>query len=173
MIGTALVLGICASLGLQWWSHPTVFGGWGNGFSQTQTVDKMHVLHVAMTFLSVSGPERVVTIHDAEALVVTNTAKARISFSVCTPKNDEDIIGAADESLSIYCSEVRPIGSGAVPMTHGPDAKEYILMTLVPTRVGVVRVRYMDLTYSLGSDRLWQRGTESTGMTAIIRVKPD
>ena len=150
-----------------WWTSPSVFGPPGNGASQTQTADELDDLHVAMTTVSIHSPRYLVRLDQARARVVTNTARAQISFSVCTARSAG--FSTANGDLADHCTKVAPIHDTVLRVNGEPE--QYVVMTVRPTQVGVVRIDGMDLTYGFGWEHAWQHGTEATGMEVVVRVR--
>ncbi|HEX6249139.1 MAG TPA: hypothetical protein VFZ64_14805 [Nocardioidaceae bacterium] len=156
----ALAVGSALWVGWSWRTHPDTFRGFGNGMISTREVGQP--LHVGMTWEGVDIEPRKVTLHDAEAHVVKDTADAEISFSLCRAADEP--VGSAGGALERWCSEVRPIHDTS--MTLNADPRETVVMTVRPTQPGIVRVRGIDLTYTDG----WRTGTEHTGSVVVVRV---
>jgi hypothetical protein len=156
----ALVL-VLGFLAWDWRTSPDTFRGYGSGLRAP--VDVGHSLHVRMTWESVDIEPRTVTLHDVSARVVKDTAGPEITFSLC--RAEEEPISSARGPLGRWCSEVLPIDD--TEMTLNADPHDIVVMTIRPTKPGVVRVRGMDLTYTDG----WQRGTEQTGLTVVVRAR--
>lgn len=165
-VALAAAVAMCGVFGW-WWAHPRVFGPVGNGIGATDPVRHIRTFHVPMTDVSVDSPTYQVRVRSVRPRVLTNTAEARIAFSVCRVSNGGFI--AVTDRLSRHCSDIRPVEG--TTMTVNGDNDEYLVMTVRPTRAGVVRIRGIDLAYSLDWRHVWRRGTQATGMEVRIRVR--
>ena len=150
-----------------WWSNPTVFGPPGNGVATTMKAGELQALHVAMTEVSIHAPTSRVRLDHARPRAVTNTAAAQVSFSVCTVRDTGFI--AIRGPLGEYCTDVERL-QGTELLVSG-DNRQYVVMTVRPTRVGVVRIDGIEVAYARGWRHAWQRGTEATGLEVRIRVR--
>jgi hypothetical protein len=148
-------------LAWHWRTHPDTFRGYGNAMTAPLSVSQR--LHVGMTWESLEIEPRPATLHGATPRIVRNTADAEISFSLC--RAEKEPIGSARGSLERWCSEVLPIEDAE--MTLNADPRDIFIMTIRPTRPGVVRVRGADLTYTDG----WKRGTEHVGSLVVVRTR--
>jgi hypothetical protein len=165
------VIGLAAAVGawtaFSWWSSPTVFGPPGNGISTTQSTDQLHELHVPMTEVSVHSPTYELVLKEARARVTANTAEATVGFAVCTPSGEGFVTATGD--LSEHCAALSPVREATLTVNGNPD--QFVVMSISPTRPGVVRISGMDLTYAHGWQRAWQRGTQPTGYHVRVRVR--
>ncbi|HSJ19555.1 MAG TPA: hypothetical protein VK964_03180 [Nocardioidaceae bacterium] len=157
---TALVL-VLAFLAWSWRTSPDTFGGYGNKIGAPLDVGRP--LHAGITWESLDIEPHTVTLHNASARIVRNTADAEVSFSLC--RAEKEPIGTASGRLERWCSEVLPIDD--IEMTLNAEPRDSVLMTIRPTKPGVVRVRGADLTYTDG----WQRGAEHIGSLVVVRAR--
>lgn len=165
--GAALTTLLAVGTAFTWWTSPSMFGPPGNAVGQTQTTDELDNLHAAMTTVSVQSPTYRVRLDQARARIVTNTARAKISFSVCTARSPGFL--SANGDLADHCARVEPIRDTVLTVNGEPE--QYVVMTVRPTQVGVVRIDGMNLTYGLGWEHAWQHGTQATGMEVVVRVR--
>jgi hypothetical protein len=159
-VAAALVL-VLGFLAWDWRTSPDTFRGYGNAMRIPLAVGQP--VHVGLTWESLDIEPRTATLHEAGARIVRNTADAEVSFSLC--RAEKDPIGAVRGRLARWCSEVLPIDD--TQMTLNADPRDIVLMTIRPTKPGVVRVRGADLTYTDG----WQRGAEHVGALVIVRAR--
>ena len=67
----------------QWWTKPTTFRGIGDEYGFTQTSETLHPVTIDMVPRTVGGDPETITLKEVNSRVVTNTANALISFTVC------------------------------------------------------------------------------------------
>jgi hypothetical protein len=156
-----IALGVLGYLAWHWRTHPDTFRGYGN--AMTSTLSPGQRLHVGMTWESLDIEPRAATLHEATPRIVRNTADAEVSFSLC--RSEKDPIGAVRGNLERWCTEVLPIDDAEMTLNAAP--RDIVLMTIRPTKPGVVRVRGADLTYTDG----WKRGTEHVGSLVTVRAR--
>lgn len=165
LAATLLVLGLLAAAGWSSWrSHPNaffgVYGDYGNGgrYKLSQGPFRSEIAQPLVE----SGTVR---IDEAEPVVVTNTADARITFSVCTTKPGAGIsFGGAMRNMTRYCSDVVPLEEGfTLPL--GQNAGYQVTMNIDPAHAGTVQVRGVRLTYQHGN----QYGTQVVGKAVSVR----
>jgi hypothetical protein len=162
LVGAAAVLVLVVGfLAWEWRTSPDTFRGYGNAMTGPLAVGQR--LHVGMTWESLKIEPRTATLHEASPRVVRNTADAEVSFSLC--RSEKDPAGAVRGNLERWCTEVLPIDD--TEMTLNAEPRDIVLMTIRPTKPGVVRVRGADLTYTDG----WQRGTEHIGSLVVVRAR--
>ena len=87
----------------------------------------------------------------------------------------EDPLGTGD--LDQSCRDHEPLRAGMdfhlrcwESRTHGGRG-DYLVLTVTPTRPGRVTVDRVDVSYALGADHLWRRGTEPVGMDITITAR--
>jgi hypothetical protein len=152
-----------------WWTHPTQLGPAGNRFWSRQGAGGLRPLHVAVTMPTLNDERETLTVTRVEANVAADSADAVVIFTVCTLRPGQDPIMSAHGRLDAYCAATRPAdGAELVLGPHGQG--DYLIMTLTPSRPGVVRVPSVDVTYRHGWNRLRQHGTETTGMSVRMNV---
>jgi hypothetical protein len=149
-----------------WWTKPSTFTGVGNGFSMRQTVESLHPVTFDMVQRSVDDAPETITVKEVRARVATNTADALITFAVCQREGTPIMVG--DGTAERSCVSVTEVKDHQVRLDS--DAATTITMTVTPRQAGRVVIRGMDVTYSRDSAHLWQRGTQSTGPVAKVRV---
>jgi hypothetical protein len=170
LVVTVVALGMLAAAGW-WWSswrsHPTAFYeahmeyGYGDGgtYALSQGPYRAEVAEPQVR----SGTAR---IDEVEPIVVTNTADARITFSVCTKKSRDFLSfgGAMEDMTRRYCSEVVPMEEGYVrPL--GKDTGYLVMMSIDPAHVGTVKVAGVRVTYEHGM----QYGTQVVSKAVSVR----
>jgi hypothetical protein len=152
-----------------WWTHPTQFGPAGNMFGAKQEADDLRPLHVGMTTPSLRADQDRLTLRHVEANVATDSAGTAITFTVCTRRPGQDPLGVDRGSLNRYCEEFRE--ADGTEMVLGPHGRgDYLIMTLTPSRPGVVWVPSIDVTYGYGWSGLFRHGTETTGMSVRMKI---
>ncbi len=174
-VGVVLLVGLLAAG--RWWMTPDLFPDSGAGMS----VDPRSVTRAAMT-VGVTAPntgeeaDRTdVTFTDtAAAELSTNTAEAKVDVAVCKARPGADPIGVVPLSdVGEFCDEVEPVGDG-VRMSQGPwDARErdYVIVTLTPTRPGRVHLAEVSLSYRTDRSQFYRRGTDTIGLDVSVSAR--
>jgi hypothetical protein len=122
-------------------------------------------MFVGMTYPFHRG-EATVTLHEAEARVVTNTADATISFGVCTLKpKGGSIASVIAPDISKFCDSWVSIDGQR--LTSDATSFKQLLMKVTPRQRGDVEIAGAAVTYSLG----WQRGTQDIGEHLRLHVR--
>jgi hypothetical protein len=154
--------------GLWWWRHPTVYQSaaptWSVGGGETYPVDS-EPISIGMTWFRVPRPGEPATLHAAAPHVLVNTAEATLTFSVCQVA-DHGTISSVCADLHRWCSKLLPIKDTRLALTYHYPRRQ-VMMTITPTRPGVVRIQGMDLTYSYRH----QSGTQHVGEYAWFRYR--
>ena len=71
--------------------------------------------------------------------------------------------------LSTYCKALRPLTKGTkLRWADGFPPREYILMTITPTRAGKAVVTQVEYKYARSARHLFQHGTDRTDVSASI-----
>ena len=155
-----MVLVVVAALGVRWWTHPTVFGGLGDGYRADPRPVERAAMSTTVIFPKVGGDPETVTIDDLRAVFTANTADAAATFGVCHMSAGEDPIGAVHDPADT-CADSEAFEKG-MTLRHGvaPDS-DYLFVTITPTRAGVAHLVRVEVTYHRDATHLWQRGTES------------
>ena len=166
LVATVVVLGLLAAVGWSWRSHPTAFYAYHEELDDGPggTYDLSHGpyrIEVAEPQVR-SGTAR---IDEVEPVVVTNTADARITFSVCTkkPRDFLSFGGPVEDMTRRHCSEVVPLEEGYVrPL--GKDTGYLVMMSIDPAHAGTVHVAGVRVTYKHGM----QYGTQVVSNPGVI-----
>ncbi|GAA1917787.1 hypothetical protein GCM10009815_10800 [Nocardioides marmoribigeumensis] len=122
------------------------------------------------------GDTASLTLHGAEAHFAIDTAAATTSFSVCHLSKGEDPVMAIRD-IGDHCRDLEPLRDGMDFRLEQWRAEEhgargdYLVLTVTPTRPGKVKVDRVDVTYALGADHLWRRGTERLGMDVTLTAE--
>ena len=166
LVAAVIVLGLLAAAGWGWRSHPRAFYPYheeldddpGSTYELSQGPYRIEVAEPEAR----SGTAR---IDEVEPVVVTNTADARITFSVCTMKPGSGIsFGGAMRNMTRFCSDVVPLEEGfTLPL--GQNAGYQVTMNIDPAHAGTVQVRGVRLTYQHGN----QYGTQLVGDAVSVR----
>ena len=170
-----LVVGLLA--GGRWWMTPDLFPDSGAGMS----MDPRSVTQAAMT-VGVTAPhtdeqaERTeLTFTDtAAADLSTNTAEARAEIAVCRAKPGADPIGVVPLSdVSEFCDRVDPVADGVrMSQTHWEaHERDYVIVTLTPTRPGQVHLTEVSLSYRTDRSHFYRRGTDTIGLDVSISAR--
>ena len=175
---TAAVAGAVVVLALlaagRWWTSPDLFPDSGAGM----TLDPRPLERAAMT-VGVTAPyaqgqaERtVLTFTDTPVVELSrNTAKATVDVAVCRARPGADPIGVVPRGdVGEFCDEVVPVGDG-VRMSQGPwEARErdYVIVTLTPTRPGKVRLAEVSLSYRTDRSQFYRRGTDTISLDLSV-----
>lgn len=150
-----VVLGV---LGWQW-RHPHAFPGAGNavGFNAGQPGTPV--------FFGVTYPEDgtdvAVTIHDADVEVVGAGADATVVVCTLGPQ-DARSVGVVAGDVSDYCTSLVPAAGAELDV----GGRHQVLLEVVPDEPGTLRIDGVDLLYSQG----WQRGWQRIGSTYTVRT---
>lgn len=145
---------------LAWtWRHPTAFPEVAPEVSVSS--DRWLVgepLFVGMTQPFRQG-DKAITLHEAEANIVTDTADATVSFGICTLKSDSGgtISSGRAQDIAELCATWGPIGGHR--LTSDAASPAQLLMKVTPRQPGTVEIAGAALTYSQG----WQRGAQDIG----------
>jgi hypothetical protein len=170
----AVVAVIVVGLGvvsIRWWSHPALFGDHRDGFSADPAPWSHASLSAGVTHLPMGEEHQVVTFDDARAHFTVNSAAARATFSICRSRPGEGPIISAKEDLDQFCTAVRPLKPGA-RMNYSRSPKgEYVIVTLHPTRPGMVHLDSVQLDYALGSSGFYMRGTDNVAIDITVRAR--
>ncbi|QNN52117.1 hypothetical protein [Nocardioides mesophilus] len=118
-----------------------------------------------MTWFRDPRPGESVTLHAAAPHVLVNTAEATVTFSVCQVAGRSSISSVRGD-LRRRCSKLLPIKDTRLALTYQHPRRQ-MLMTITPTRPGVVKIQGMDLTYSYRH----QSGTQRVGEYAWFRYR--
>ncbi len=154
---------LAAGGGLWWYLSPSAFHGPDDpaGVTGSRTVGAE--THFGMAYWR-QPAQGSATLETVRPHVLSNTAGATITFTVCTPAGDVSI-GSSARPLARECAETEPV-EGAV---LSPSGRSQLLMTVTSTRPGVVEIRGADLTYAHGR----QRGTQAVGEHILMRYTDD
>lgn len=151
---------------LAWtWRHPTAFRAVDPEVSVSD--DRWPVgepLFVGMTH-TFAHDEKAVTLHEAEANLVTNTADATVWFGVCTLKPDADAAISSVRDITDFCATWEPVDENQ--LTFAPARFAQLLMKVTPRQRGVVEIAGAKVTYS----QRWQRGTQNIGEHLRLRAR--
>ncbi|CAN5144047.1 hypothetical protein BH09ACT12_BH09ACT12_08180 [soil metagenome] len=167
MAGIVVVVALLTGVSVvAWtWRHPTAFGDAPSEVSTS--ADTWHVdeaIFVGMTYPVAEGSVPV-TLHEAEANVVTNTADATITFGICTLTPDKGTIGSVRaKGFSTLCTSWLPVADHR--LASSTDQPEQLLMKVTPHQPGSVEIAGAAVTYSDG----WQRGAQDIGEYLSLRV---
>jgi hypothetical protein len=151
------------------WRHPTVFYAVGRSGPEAFLVGKVGEPQTAgMTFPR--NGHRTGTVHVIAVVpdVVHNTATATFTVDVCTldPRaRVGGIILQSQHDTTTICRSRTPAQGADLHL--GPGLPDQIVVTITPSRSGLVSLRGVHLTYTYG----WKRGTQNTGLWAQIRAK--
>jgi hypothetical protein len=171
LVATVIALGLFAVTG--WWlwsswkSHPTAFYAYHEELDDDDPGGTYELSHGPYR-IEVAEPQvrsGTARIDEVEPVVVTNTADARITFSVCTKKSRDFLSfgGPVKDMTRRYCSEVVPLEEGYVrPL--GKDTGYLVMMSIDPAHAGTVHVAGVRVTYKYGM----QYGTQVVSNPGVI-----
>ena len=173
VVAALVALGLLAAapVAFDWWTHPDLLPDTSGASVWTpQPVDEAATAFVVMSSAATGHPTRL-TWHVANAVLARNTAHAQVSFSLCdtAQQPDPDATSWPVIGLVQVCSAQRDLTDG-MPLTY-PNPHRLVLMTITPTRPGVVHVTGVDVRYSLGVRRLFQHGTDHVAMDVHLRAR--
>jgi hypothetical protein len=155
-----------------WWTHPDLLPDHSDSrsFWAPQPVHQAATAFLVMPAVAQGDPTSL-TFHGASTLLAKNTARAKASFSVCdtAQQPDPDIRNWPVDQLIQVCSAQHALVDGT-RLTY-PDPHHLVLLTLTPTRPGVVRLTGVDVRYSLGLAHLFQHGTDHVGLDARLTAR--
>ena len=162
--GLAVAALVGAAFGVHWWTHPAVFGGWGNGIETTQGPGADYKA-VNVSFTTPLERNETVTLRSATPVVSRNTAGAVIVVHVCTRSASGNFI-AANGRLEDLCDRIRPVSG-----TSMNTAEQFLVVTASPTQPGTVRIAGLHLSYVRAWSHLAQRGTERVGIEMVLHAR--
>jgi hypothetical protein len=170
VVVAACLLIVAALAVLGWrWRHPTFFPPGTARVSDGVTTHPNVTNWIGLTYPDVSRPQAILHIDGVQPRIAYNSADARISFFVCTniqpPGPAELALGSVQGDVSKYCSDLVPATD--VDMPTGRGHFENLVMRVVATQPGKVRVNGIDVRYKSG----WQHGTQWTGNGVIITAR--
>ena len=171
LAAAALVLALLAALavGYRWWSHPDLLEDRGDAMGMAPAPVAQAARAAAVPFPDVDAEDpTTITFRGASAVLDRDSARAEVSFFLCTWIQAEGVIGYVGGDLSTYCSDVRPITEGT-ELSY-PSPSEYVVVLVTPTRPGTTHLTRVDLDYSLDASHLFRRGTDSIRMDLKIRA---
>ena len=157
VLSVALVVG-GVSWAWHWRTHPSVFPGTGDEIGMTLDPSRP-TMYVGITGWDTmeDGP---ITIDAAAPHLVENSARAGFAFYLCDLQENTGGIGVAyPRGFDRNCADPVPVVGET---QFGQD--QYLVMEVTVHRVGLVRTRGVDLTYTDG----WQRGTQTIGTTLRV-----
>jgi hypothetical protein len=171
MLVIALVVGALIPTGValgRWWTHPDLFHDAGYGFVAAPMPLADSALSIPVELDAEEGT--VITFRGARAQFAANSAGARATFAICSPRPERGLFGVARDPKP-FCKDLHPLTPGtritATPLQHG----EYVVMTVQPTRPGKARVDRIDLDYALGRQHLYRRGTDTLAVNLTARAR--
>ncbi len=115
---------------------------------------------------SAHAPAETVFLRKVSPRIVTNTARARFTFTVC--RRQEPFMAAVGNAANV-CESAETAVDREVLLTG--DAITTVTMTVTPRHAGRVAVEGVDIEYGRGPRHLWQRGTETTGPAVRLGVR--
>lgn len=162
----AAVAVLVAVVAVTWlWRHPTAFPEVPREVSSSS--DQWPVgqpMYVGMTY-PFHHREATVTLREAEAKILTNTANATVSFGVCTLNPHEaGIASVAAPDISRFCESW--VSIDGQQLTSDAHSLKQLLMKVTPRQPGDVEIAGAAVTYSQG----WQRGTQDIGEHVRLHV---
>ncbi|WP_121253061.1 hypothetical protein [Nocardioides ferulae] len=155
-------LSVTAVIGYRPWSEPQVFGPGGGAVG---TPHRLGGRPMHFEVLPLRSSE-VVTVRDADPVVVTNTADAEIRLSLCR-RTEVDWFVLTRRPLDDLCTYTESV-EGRLDLT---DKDLRVVLTVDPQQPGRVIVDGVHLDYTRDWRHLWQRGSEATGMTVAVKVR--
>ena len=169
-ISVVCILAVAALAVLGWkWRHPTFFPSASNSVSEGVTTRPGVVTWIGMTYPNTARAPVTLHVDGVEPRVDSDSADAHISFFICTniqpPGPGELALGSVRGNVSSYCSHLVPASN--VDMAIGRGHYQSIVMRVVATRLGQVRVNGIDLRYRDG----WQDGTQWTGYGVVVTAR--
>ena len=163
VVGVSVVVALAV---VAWvWRHPTTLPDAAPVVSLTS--DRLQVnesIYIGMTF---DGAYRDsgLTLHGAQPNTVSNTAKASVTFGVCTidTASGQVSISSVNGSIEDDCSDWTVLGEEPVALGAG----QQLLMEVTPTKRGAVEIAGADVRYTDG----WQTGDQDTGEYLLLDVQ--
>jgi hypothetical protein len=173
VVAALVVLGLLAAapLAFHWWTHPDLLPDVGTSTHwEPQPVDQAATAFAVLSRAATGHPVRL-TWHGATAVLAKDTARAEITYSLCdtAQRPDPDNASWAVTDLIQVCSAQQDLVDGT-HLTY-PNPHQWVLMTITPTRPGVVHVTGVDVRYSLGARRLFQHGTDQVGLDLRLTAR--
>ncbi|MFY9914308.1 MAG: hypothetical protein WAK18_06570 [Nocardioidaceae bacterium] len=166
VVSTLVGAGTAVNAGWHAWHDPHAF--LTNDFSTADMAGKIRPdqpLNVGMSYVR----ERPATLRvdSARPRVLLNTAGADITVSVCRvdPSRADASIGSVYGDLSKWCREVVD-PAGARMQLRDAAVSDQLILTIRPTRPGVVMVWGLDVTYGYGH----RHGTQHVGANVRFKV---
>ena len=153
----------------RWWTHPDVLSDVGGNVGGSA-----HAAGTPWTFgvtFPHSGHGQTITFTGRPVpRFATDSADTTVSFSICRLRARQSPIGAEVGDLHRWCSRVTPVADG-VTFTY-PSPREYLIVTVTPTRPGTARITAADFSYRTGKSDWFRRGTERITMGVTVRTQP-
>ena len=168
----AIVIGLIAVLvlavsGWRWWHHPGVFysdvtdsPSVGVGDARVGDQFSFGMSSVQRTH----SRDRYVDVETTRPNILVNTANATVSVSICSIDTSRRIgtIGSIRGPLGEWCTRLVPATDSRMRVTG--VVPDQMVMTIVPTKRGIVAVQGLDVTYGYG----FKHGTERIGVYVSI-----
>lgn len=156
-----------------WWSHPSLIQFSENGYEATEPLARATESTSIALPPSTGTKSETITFKSANAHFASNTADATAAFSVCVRKPASEVVGAVLASdLPKYCSQVLPIRGGTEMLwADGDPVRQYVLITLRPTKTGYAHVDGVTIDYARSWKHLHQQGRQHSPLDVSIRVK--
>ncbi|WP_345718288.1 hypothetical protein [Angustibacter luteus] len=155
MAGVGLATAVMLIVAAAWWTtHPKAFLDSPNyEAAAALPTEGMHAIAFAVIDPGV-GRHGTVTFRQITANVVQNDAGAGVHLSVCRldpERLDGSVIGAIDVAdLSDYCRTLEPVRGATFDLDAASARQSQIVLTITPTRPGVVKVNGVRVSYRQG-----------------------
>ncbi len=167
LAGALVGMGTAANAGWHAWRDPHVFRT--NDFGQAGMWGKISAdkpMNVGMSYAR--GKPVTITVDSAYPRVLVNSAEASITVSVCTIDRSWDVglIGSVYGDPSKWCSKVVD-PDGARLRIRKEGFNDQLVVTIRPTRPGIVMVWGVDVTYGYGH----RHGTQHVGENVRFVVR--
>lgn len=165
-----LVVGV---LGIRWWTSAEVLEPGVGGMTFTPQRLAEGPTYVGITYPAVDEPAYDVTFTGpGRVTFARNSTGATATLQICTPIADGGILGSMRGDLAEFCSALRPVEDGAhMRFDTEENGGEYVILTVTPRKPGRTRVVDVALSYRLGADGFFRRGTEHAPMDVVIPVR--
>ncbi|MGZ6768566.1 MAG: hypothetical protein ACXVEQ_19960 [Nocardioidaceae bacterium] len=150
---------IAIGIGAHWWTHATVFHDLGDSIAMDPLPVAKGALSSTVIFPDHDARETI-TIKSIDANFSTNTAGARATFSICHMGAGDAVIGTAHTARR-WCHDIVPAGTGSTVRLGTSRNRDYVFVTITPTRPGSAHLESFDIDYRRSGSHLFQRGSQT------------
>lgn len=174
-VGVIVLVGFLAAV--RWWTTPDLFPDSGAGMSVAPQSVRRAAVAVGVTapYTGEQAERTDLAFTDKATVELSaNTAEATTDIAVCRAKPGADPIGVVSLSdVGEFCDEVEPVRDGVRMSQRHWDARErdYVIVTLTPTRPGQVHLAEVSLSYRTDGSQFYRRGTDKIDLDVSVSAR--